>query len=167
MIVDVQANANGSCRLAQAISRMILRLPEEQQQSRRFRCVDRLLPSQNYTSRTVHWTEYSLLGASGGELPRPFFSWLCTEGSGQTPATTRYLKLVKARREALALRFQSRNTEDTTDETKHPTAGRKRRYKNPAAVPVMHDLPLPSLPDHLRTDEDGPSCSDDEREQSD
>ena len=50
-----------------------------------------------------------------------------------------------------------------TDESSHPTAGRRRRHRNPAAVPVVHDLPLPLLPDHLRTDEDGPSCSDDEK----
>ena len=27
----------------------------------------------------------------------------------------------------------------------------------------IHDLVLPSLPDHLRADADGPSCSDDEK----
>ena len=50
-----------------------------------------------------------------------------------------------------------------TDEIRHPTAGRRRRHKSPAAVPVTHDLHLPSLPDHFRTDVDGPSCSNDEK----
>ena len=47
--------------------------------------------------------------------------------------------------------------ETSLNEQYHPTAGRRRRHKSPAAVPDMHDLHLPSLPDHLRTDADGPS----------
>ena len=117
--------------------------------------------SQSYTSRTVCWTEYSLLGASGGESPKPFFSWLCTADSGQTSAIT--LSLSKREGIPCSLEIPEKNTEDMTDEIHHPTAGRRRRHKNPAAVPVMHDLTLPSLPDHLRTDEDGPSCNDDEK----
>ena len=30
-------------------------------------------------------------------------------------------------------------------------------------MPEMHDVQLPSLPEHLRTDADGPSCSDEEK----
>ena len=37
----------------------------------------------------------------------------------------------------------------------HPTAGRRRRHKSPAVEPHRP----PSLPGHLRDDEDGPSCS--------
>ena len=38
----------------------------------------------------------------------------------------------------------------------HPTAGRRRRHKNPA----VGYLAPPALPDHLRDDEAGPACSD-------
>ena len=34
---------------------------------------------------------------------------------------------------------------------------------SPAAASVIHDLHIPSLPDHLRTEADGPLCSDDEK----
>ena len=50
-----------------------------------------------------------------------------------------------------------------TDEQTRPIAGRRRRHKSPAVAPDMHDLTLPSLPDHLRADADGPSCSDEEK----
>ena len=46
-----------------------------------------------------------------------------------------------------------------TDHLNHPTAGRRRRHKSPAAVSHMHDLPLPSLLDHMGADKDGMSCS--------
>ena len=39
-----------------------------------------------------------------------------------------------------------------TDQSNHPMAGR-RRHKNAAAVPHMHDLPLASLLDHMGEDE--------------
>ena len=51
----------------------------------------------------------------------------------------------------------------TEPDTKHPTAGRRRRYKSP---PVSHDavaLPVPRLADHLDT-ENGPSEEDGEKE---
>ena len=53
--------------------------------------------------------------------------------------------------------------EDVTDEQRHPTAGRRGRHKSPAVVPDMHGLTIPTLPDHLRIEADGPSCSDDEK----
>ena len=38
----------------------------------------------------------------------------------------------------------------TTDQNQdHPTSGRRRRHKSPAATPYMHDLPLPRLADHM------------------
>ena len=45
----------------------------------------------------------------------------------------------------------------------HPTAGRRRRHKSPAAVPVVHDLPLPRLLDHMGA-EDGPSEAEEGKE---
>ena len=53
-----------------------------------------------------------------------------------------------------------------TDQQNHPTSGgrRRRRHKSAAAVPHMHDLPLPSLLDRMGADEDGPSCSEEEKE---
>ena len=42
--------------------------------------------------------------------------------------------------------------QDMTDEQYHLTAGRRRKHKNPAVAPDMHDLTLPSLPNHLRAD---------------
>ena len=41
----------------------------------------------------------------------------------------------------------------------HPTAGRRRKHKSPAVG--LHAPP--SLPDHLRDDEDRPTCSDEEK----
>ena len=43
-----------------------------------------------------------------------------------------------------------------------PSGGGKK-HKSPAVAPDMHGLTLPSLPDHLRTDADGASCSADEK----
>ena len=51
-----------------------------------------------------------------------------------------------------------------TDQPNHPTSGRRRRHKSPAAVSHVHDLPLPSLLNHMGADEDGPSCSEEEKE---
>ena len=45
----------------------------------------------------------------------------------------------------------------------HPTAGRRRRHKSPAAVPIVPDLPLPRLLDHMVA-EDGPSDTEEEKE---
>ena len=50
-----------------------------------------------------------------------------------------------------------------TEQSNHPTSGRRRRHKSPAAVPPMHDLPLPILLDHMGA-EDGPSCSEEEKD---
>ena len=47
-----------------------------------------------------------------------------------------------------------------TDDRYHPTVGRRRKHKNPTMGSNIHDLVPPSLPDHLRADADGPSCSD-------
>ena len=46
-----------------------------------------------------------------------------------------------------------------SDMREHPTAGRRRRHKSPA----INNLAPPTLPDHLRDDEDGPTCSDEEK----
>ena len=51
-----------------------------------------------------------------------------------------------------------------TEQSNHPTAGRRRRHRSPAVVPHMHDLPLPLLLDHMGADGDGPSCSEEEKE---
>ena len=53
-----------------------------------------------------------------------------------------------------------------TQQPDHPTAGRRRRHKSPASVPPIHDLLLPRLLDHMGA-EDGPSCSEEEKVQSD
>ena len=37
------------------------------------------------------------------------------------------------------------------------TAGGRRRHKSPASAAIMHDLQIPSMPDHLRAEADGPS----------
>ena len=51
-----------------------------------------------------------------------------------------------------------------TDQQNHPTAGRRRRrHKSPSVAPYMHDLPLPHLLDHMGA-EDGPSCSEEEKD---
>ena len=74
------------------------------------------------------------------------------------------------KRSSVALRPFEHNTEDMTHERPHPTACRRRRHKNPASVPVAHDLQIPSTPAHRRrvvNEADGPSRSDDERVQSD
>ena len=44
-----------------------------------------------------------------------------------------------------------------------PTAGRRRRHKSPAALSIVHDLPLPRLLDHMSA-EDGPSDAEEEKE---
>ena len=44
-----------------------------------------------------------------------------------------------------------------TEQQDHPTAGRRRRQKSPAATSQMHDLPMPLLRDHLAAEDDGPS----------
>ena len=44
-----------------------------------------------------------------------------------------------------------------TEQQDHPTAGRRRRHKRPAATSQMHDLPVPLLRDHLAAEDDGPS----------
>ena len=46
----------------------------------------------------------------------------------------------------------------TDQDQGHPTAGRRRRHKSPAAVPIVHDLPL-----HMGA-EDGPSDAAEEKE---
>ena len=51
-----------------------------------------------------------------------------------------------------------------SDVRDHPTAGRRRRHKSPAAGHSAPYLVPPSLPDHLRPDDDGPSCKEDEKE---
>ena len=122
-----------------------------------------LTKSELHIEDRVLDSKYSLLGASGGGCPKPSFSWLCTGESGQTWATTLSLSKREGKPCSLETFLLSRIPKDMTDEIHHPTAGRRRRHKSPAAVPVMHDLHLPSLPDHLRTDADGPSCSDDEK----
>ena len=41
-----------------------------------------------------------------------------------------------------------------TDQSQdHPTQGRRRRHKSPASLPLMHDLPLPRLLDHMNADD--------------
>ena len=50
-----------------------------------------------------------------------------------------------------------------TDQRDHPTAGRRRRHKSPPIPPHMHDLPFPTLLDHMGA-EDGPSCSEEEKD---
>ena len=50
-----------------------------------------------------------------------------------------------------------------TEQQNHPTSGRRRRRKSPAIIPPMRDLPLPNLLDHMGA-EDGPSCSEEEKE---
>ena len=52
---------------------------------------------------------------------------------------------------------------DMSDMRDHPTAGRRRRHKSPAAGYLAPYLEPPMLPDHLRADDDGPTCSDEER----
>ena len=47
---------------------------------------------------------------------------------------------------------------EMSDRSDHPTAGRKRK------TPPVHHLNLPALPDQLREDDDGPTCSDEEKE---
>ena len=50
-----------------------------------------------------------------------------------------------------------------SDMRDHPTAGKRRRHKSPAAgYPASH-LAHPMLPDHLRVGEDGPTGSDEEK----
>ena len=50
-----------------------------------------------------------------------------------------------------------------TDQDQHPTAGRSRRHKSPAAaVPIVHEFPLPRLLDHMGA-EDGPSEAEEEK----
>ena len=44
----------------------------------------------------------------------------------------------------------------------YPTAGRRRRHKSPAALPIVHDLPLPRLLDHMGA-EDRPSEAKEEK----
>ena len=51
----------------------------------------------------------------------------------------------------------------TDQDQGHPTAGRRRRHKSPAALPTLHDLPFPRLLDHMGA-EDGPSDAEEERE---
>ena len=41
----------------------------------------------------------------------------------------------------------------------HPTGGRQRKHKSPATG----NLEPPTLPDHLRDDADGPTCTDEEK----
>ena len=53
-----------------------------------------------------------------------------------------------------------------TEQQNHPTSGRRRRHKSPAVTLHVHDLPLPNLLDHMGA-EDGPSCSEEEKRQSD
>ena len=44
--------------------------------------------------------------------------------------------------------------------SEHPTAGRRRKHKSP---PILY-LDPPSLLDHLREDDDGATCSGEEKE---
>ena len=101
-----------------------------------------------------------MCGAIGGGSPKLFFNLLCVIGSGQTWAIISGLR--EPGETLLSLKTFECNIEDMTDERPHPTAGRERRHKSPAVHSAMHNLHLPSLPDHLRTDVDGPSCSDEE-----
>ena len=39
---------------------------------------------------------------------------------------------------------------DMTEQSSHPTSGRRRRHKSPASIPLVHDLPLPRLLDQGR-----------------
>ena len=50
-----------------------------------------------------------------------------------------------------------------SDLREHPTAGRRRRHKNPASGYTASYFAPPPLPDHLRADEDGPTGSDEEK----
>ena len=50
-----------------------------------------------------------------------------------------------------------------TEQREHPTAGRRRRHKSPASIP-LHDLPLPRLVDHMAA-EDGPSGAEEEEKE--
>ena len=47
-----------------------------------------------------------------------------------------------------------------SDLREHPTAGRRRRRKSPASGYMISNLALPTLPDHLRADEDCRTGSD-------
>ena len=50
-----------------------------------------------------------------------------------------------------------------TDQQDHPTTRRRRRHKSPPTSSQMHDLPFPTLLDHMGA-EDGPSCSEEEND---
>ena len=50
-----------------------------------------------------------------------------------------------------------------TDQRDHPTAGWRRRHKNPPIAFHMHDLPFPTLLDHMGA-EDRPSGSEAEND---
>ena len=70
----------------------------------------------------------------------------------------------KENAEASRLEYSLSLDYQMTDQDQHPTAGRKRRHKSPAAaVPIVHELPLPRLLDHMGA-EDGPSEAEEEKE---
>ena len=50
-----------------------------------------------------------------------------------------------------------------TDQSVHPTTGRKRRHKSPPIASQMHDLPFPTVLDHMGA-KDGPSGSETEND---
>ena len=55
-----------------------------------------------------------------------------------------------------------------SDRSNHPTGGRRRKFKSPATRAVWEEATArsqpPALPDHLRGDDDGLTCSDEEKE---
>ena len=50
-----------------------------------------------------------------------------------------------------------------TEQSDHPTSGRRRRHKSPASIPPVHELPLPRLLDHMGA-ENGPSWSEEDKD---
>ena len=70
------------------------------------------------------------------------------------------LRCIKDSLETLEIIVSKRTSLDVSDRSEHPTAGRRRKHKIPA---VAHLAP-PVLRDHLRGDDDGPICSDKEKE---
>ena len=96
-------------------------------------------------------------------MPELFFHWPCEEGSLRNLADSSTVQGQEGRPRASRLLSSQRFT-DMTNESNHPTSGRRRRHKSPAAVPQVHDLPLPLLLNQMGADEDGPSCSEDEKD---
>ena len=129
---------------------MILRLPEGKQHSRRPRCVDKLSPSQN--DRVLD----RIVAAWGN-------CWTTAKALLQLALYRRiwadlgnHFRLVKARRRSVALRPLSvvPKTWQTRDLILQQAEGDDIR-----ALHQRQLWPSDTMPDHLRTEADGPSCS--------